>query len=80
VFIALSLIAWLAVVLVMLAVCRMAARGEDHRQAAHPEQDRGLAIEGVAIWDRPLAVVTPANRERPPAPMDRERITAPGAR
>jgi hypothetical protein len=54
-------VAWLATTLLIMGVCRMAARGDaqpasvDHR---HPRS------EGLAIWDDPRELALPDRRQR----------------
>jgi hypothetical protein len=56
-------IAWLAVVTIVVAVCRATPRGE--AGGVHGEAHVHRLSEGLVVWDRDSAIVLRQSRNRP---------------
>jgi hypothetical protein len=64
--------AWLATTLLIVGICRMAARGD----AQPASVDHRYPSEGLPIWDDPRELALPDTRQRAAG----GRVTAPGDR
>jgi hypothetical protein len=59
-------IAWLTVVTVFLAVCRMAARGDVSPAPLMREQSPRTPVDGLTLWEDPVEVALHDTRRRKP--------------
>lgn len=73
-------IAWLTVVTVFVAVCRMAARGDVAPAPPPREQSPRTPVGGLTVWEEPLEVSLRDMRRRRPRRLAGHGLTHHGLR